>query len=112
MCDRRCAQSLCFRMTSRTGKRWTGARYKRRPRVANPAGDDGNKRCRGSKVHAAVDTLGHLLALVVTPANAQDRAQVAELAAAVQATTGETVAVASVDHGYTCQQPATDADTP
>ena len=31
-------------------------------------------------VHAAVDTLGHLLALHVTPANEQDRAQVAELA--------------------------------
>jgi hypothetical protein len=57
---------------------------------------------------AAVDTLGHLLALVVTPANAQ----VAESGAAVQAATGETVAVASVDQGYTGQQPATDADTP
>jgi transposase len=59
-----------------------------------------------------VDTLGHLLALVVTPANAQDRAQVAESGAAVQAATGETVAVASADQGYTGQQPATDADTP
>jgi transposase len=30
-------------------------------------------------VHAAVDTLGHLLAVVVTPANEQDRAQVGQL---------------------------------
>ncbi len=31
------------------------------------AGYDGAKRKRGSKVHAAVDALGHLLALHVTP---------------------------------------------
>lgn len=34
------------------------------------AGYDGGKHRKGSKVHIAVDTLGHLLALVVTPANA------------------------------------------
>lgn len=33
------------------------------------AGYDGYKRKRGSKVHIAVDTLGHLLAAQVTPAN-------------------------------------------
>ena len=32
------------------------------------------KRKIGSKVHVAVDTLGHLLALVVTPAKEQERA--------------------------------------
>ena len=32
------------------------------------AGYDGAKRKRGSKVHMAVDTLGHLLTLQVTPA--------------------------------------------
>lgn len=32
------------------------------------AGYDGYKRKRGSKVHMAVDTLGHLIALTVTPA--------------------------------------------
>src|SRR6266568_3475437 len=46
---------------------------------------------RGSKVHPAVDTLGHLLALLVPPANEQDRAQVAALAEAVQEVTGEAV---------------------
>jgi transposase len=49
----------------------------------------------------AVDTLGHLLALVVTPANEQDRAQVEELAQQVQQLTGESVEVAFVDQGYT-----------
>jgi transposase len=48
-----------------------------------------------------VDTLGQLLALHVTPAIDQDRDQVAELVAAVQATTGETVEIAFVDQGYT-----------
>jgi transposase len=64
------------------------------------AGYDGAKRRKGSKVHLAVDTLGHLLALLVTPANAQDRAQVGDLAERVQAATGETVEVAFVDQGY------------
>src|SRR5581483_7592915 len=79
------------------------------PESGERAGYDGDKRRRGSKVHLAVDTLGHLLALVVTPANAQDRAQVAELAEQVQAATGEHVEVAFVDQGYTGDQPAQDA---
>jgi hypothetical protein len=45
-----------------------------------------------------------LLALVVIPANDQDRAQVAELAAQVQEVTGEMVMVAFVDQGYTGEQ--------
>ena len=57
----------------------------------------------------AVDTLGHLLALHVTPANEQDRARVKVLATQVQAATGETVQVAFGDQGYTDQQPAQDA---
>src|SRR6266536_663349 len=52
------------------------------PESGHRAGYDGAKRRKGSKVHLAVDTLGHLLALHVTPANEQDRAQVAELAEA------------------------------
>ncbi len=70
------------------------------------AGYDGHKRRKGSKVHAAVDTLGHLLALLVTPADDQERAQVEELAQAVQATTGEHVELAYVDQGYTGEEPA------
>jgi transposase len=76
------------------------------PESGGRAGYDGHKRRRGSKVHLAVDTLGHLLALLVTPANAQDRAQVAELAERVQEATGESVEVAFVDQGYTGEQPA------
>jgi transposase len=67
------------------------------------AGYNGAKRKRGSKVHMAVDTLGHLLALHVTAASEQDRAQVAQLAAQVQAVTGETVEVAFVDQGVHAQ---------
>lgn len=75
------------------------------PESGARAGWDGAKRRKGSKVHLAVDTLGHLLALHVTPANAQDRAQVADLAAAVQDATGETVTLAYVDQGYTGDVP-------
>jgi len=76
------------------------------PESGARAGYDGHKRRKGSKVHLAVDTLGHLLALTVTPADAQDRAQVAELAAAVQEATGDAVEVAFVDQGYTGAEPA------
>ena len=76
------------------------------PESRNRAGYDGYKRKNGSKVHIAVDTLGHLLAVVVTPANEQERAQVSELARAVQEATGEGVGVAFVDQGYTGDAPA------
>ncbi len=79
------------------------------PESGERAGYDGHKKRKGSKVHLAVDTLGHLLALLVTPANEQDRAQVAELAAAVQDATGEHVEVAFADQGYTGEQAAEDA---
>ncbi len=74
------------------------------------AGYDGAKRRKGSKVHAAVDTLGHLLALHVTPAGARDGAQVAELAARVQEATGESVGLAFVDQGYTGEAAARGAE--
>jgi transposase len=76
------------------------------PESGHRAGYDGAKRKRGSKVHIAVDTLGHLLALCVTAADEQDRAQVKELAAKVQTVTGEKVEVAFVDQGYTGEQAA------
>ena len=71
------------------------------PESGARAGWDGAKKKNGSKVHMAVDTLGHLLALLVTPANDQERAQVTELAKAVQEATGQAVEVAYVDQGYT-----------
>ena len=73
------------------------------------AGFDGHQKRKGSKVHAAVDTLGHSLALKVTPANEQDREQVAALVQAGQAATGQNVQVAFVDQGHTGEQPAADA---
>jgi transposase len=71
------------------------------PESGERAGYDGGKKRKGSKVHLAVDTLGHLLALVVTPANEQDRDQVEQLAAKIQEVTGDTVELAYVDQGYT-----------
>lgn len=80
------------------------------PESGARAGYDGAKRKKGSKVHIAVDTLGQLLALHVTSADEQDRAQVAELAEQVQAVTGETVEVAFVDQGYTGETAAEAAE--
>jgi transposase len=79
------------------------------PESGAGAGYDGHKRKKGRKTHVAIDTLGHLLALIVTPASAQDRAQVAALAEAVQAVTGQSVAVGFVDQGYIGEQAEVDA---
>jgi transposase len=79
------------------------------PESGAHAGYDGAKRKRGSKVHMAVDTLGHLLALHVTPANEQDRTQVKQLLTQVQAVTAKSVEVVFVDQGYTGDQPIQDA---
>ncbi len=79
------------------------------PESGSRAGYDGAKRRKGSKVHVAVDTLGNLLSLLVTPANEQDRAQVGELARMVQETTGQSVELAFVDQGYTGDVPAEEA---
>lgn len=80
------------------------------PESGARAGYDGAKRRKGSKVHAAVDTLGHLLALHVTPADEQDRAQVGELARQVQELTGDHVELAYVDQGYTGEAAAEAAE--
>ena len=71
------------------------------PESGKRAGYDGHKKKNGSKIHIAVDTLGQLLALMATPANEQERAQVAELTAKVQEVTGRSVEIAFVDQGYT-----------
>ncbi len=55
---------------------------------------DGAQRREGLKVHLAVDTLGHLLALCVTAVHEQERSQVATLAARVREVTGDTVEIA------------------
>lgn len=71
------------------------------PESGPRASYDGAKRKKGSKIHIAVDTLGHLLAAHVTTAAEQDRAQVGRLAEAVQEATGKSVELAYVDQGYT-----------
>ena len=77
-----------------------------RPRTGT-ADYGGHKRTKSSKLHAAVDTLGHLLASRATPVNAQERAQVGELADAVQAATRTTVELAH--RGYTGDDPTEEA---
>ena len=80
------------------------------PESGQRAGYDGAKRRKGSKVHVAVDTLGHLLAAVVTPANEQGRAQVSSLAEEVQVASGQSVTLAYADQGYTGELPAQAAE--
>jgi transposase len=76
------------------------------PESGQRAGYDGAKPKRGSKLRMAVDTLGHLLALHVTPANVDDRAEVGRLAEAIQEATDESVTLAYVDQGYIGEKPA------
>ncbi len=82
-----------------TGAMVDSASRQSTPESGQRAGDDGDTRRKGRTRHLAVDTLGHLLARPVTPATAQDREQVGRLAAAVQAVTGQAVALADVDQG-------------
>lgn len=58
------------------------------PESGERAGYDGHKKRKGSKIHLAVDTLGYLLALHVTPANEQERVQVQRLAEKIQEVPG------------------------
>lgn len=71
------------------------------PESGARAAYDGAKRRKGNKTHIAVDTLGNLLALTVTPANEQDRTQVGALVEEVQKVTNGSIEVAFVDQGYT-----------
>ena len=80
------------------------------PESGGRAGYDGAKKKNGSKVHAAVDTLGNLLAITITAANEQERSQVGELAEQVQQVTGGTVEIAYADQGYTGETAAAQAE--
>jgi transposase len=79
------------------------------PASGERAGHEGRKQRTGSEVHPAGDTLGQLLARLVTPADARDREQVAELAERVREAAGAAVEVAFVGPGYTGEQPAAEA---
>jgi transposase len=80
-----------------------------RPERGARAGSNGHTRRKGSTVPAAVATLGHRLAGVVTPAHEDERTQVAALAEPVQHVTGQHVEVAVVDQGDTGEDVATTA---
>jgi transposase len=76
------------------------------PERGQRAGYDGAKRQRGRKGHSAVGTSGQLLALGVTAADEQGRAQGETLAAQVPAVTGAMGELAFVAHGQTGEQAA------
>jgi transposase len=101
---------LAERSPEPTATIFDGRTLQSTPESGERAGYDGAKKKKGSKVHAAVGTLGNLLALKITPANEQERAQVAELAEKVQEATGGTVEIAYVDQGYTGEDAADQAD--
>ena len=79
------------------------------PESGSRAGYDGHKKKNGSKVHAAVDTIGNLLALHVTGADEQERMLVEEMATRTREATGGAVKVVFVDQGYTGEQAVIDA---
>ena len=79
------------------------------PESGHRAAYGGHKRRKRSKLHMVVDTRGHLLALTVTPAGEQERAQVGALLAEVQAVTSGEVELAYVDQGDTGAAPAMEA---
>ncbi|MFC4637839.1 IS5 family transposase [Deinococcus hohokamensis] len=79
------------------------------PESGHRAGYDGAKKRKGTKVHLAVDTLGHLLAVLTSPANEQDRAQVYDLCLEVQEASGVNVQLAFADQGYTGKDTAIQA---
>ena len=61
---------------------------------------------KAARSTSRLDTLGHLPALTVTPANAQERAPVGELAKEGQEATQRSVERAGVDQGYTGRKAA------
>ena len=70
----------------------------------------GSNARRESKTHMAVDTIGDPLALLVTPANEQDRDHMQQLTQKIQEVTGEPVEVAFADEGYTGEKAAQAAE--
>ncbi len=89
-----CANSCVWRKVAIPSLRppcWTIAPLLSTLESGARASYEGAQRTMGNTVHRMDDTLGHLLALRVTAANEQDRAQVGGLAESVQAVAGESV---------------------
>ncbi len=79
------------------------------PESGERAGCDGAKRKRGAKVHLAADAPGHVVALHVTPASTNDRAEVGRLSAEVE--TSESIELAFVDQGSCGPKPVAPTST-
>jgi hypothetical protein len=71
------------------------------PDSGERAGSNGAQRKQGSKLHLAVDMPGSLPVLHVTPASADNRAEVGHLVQTVQASTGPSVNLTHGAQGYT-----------
>lgn len=95
---------LLARAATPTAVIFDGRTWQSTPESGHRAGYDGAKKRKGSKAHLAVDTLGHLLSVVITPANEQERAQVGALCQRVQEITGQSVEVGFGDQGYTGEE--------
>ena len=80
------------------------------PESGSEAAYNGAKRKSGMKIHAVVDTLGHLMALCVSAGNVDGRAAVWELCESVQEVTGQNVEVMFADQGYTGEAVQDDAN--
>lgn len=80
------------------------------PESGSSAGYNGAKKKSGLKIHAVVDTLGHLMALCASAGNVDDRAAVWELCGQVQEVTGQHVEVMFADQGYTGENVQDDAN--
>lgn len=76
------------------------------PESGGRAGYDGHKKTNGTKTHLATDTVGHPLALAVSPADVQDRDAVEELSEKTQIATENSVEKVFVDQGYTGERAA------
>ena len=87
----------------RPPRSWMGAPCRSAQKAVSKPVTTATSAKKGSKVHVAVDTPGHLLAVLVNPANEQERVQVGELAKQVQEATQRSVHLAYVDQGYTGQ---------
>ncbi|WP_090097444.1 MULTISPECIES: transposase [Lentzea] len=112
---RRSASHSCRRTRCVTGSGWRRGGWRRRRRQswtrsrcaprrpwAGPRGGwDGGKKVAGRKRHIAVDTMGLLLAVLVTPASTQDRVAARSLLRRMRTTAGGRVALVWADGGYT-----------
>jgi transposase len=80
------------------------------PESGSESAYNGAKKKSGMKVHAVVDTLGHLMALCISAGNVDDRAPVEALCEQVQTVTGQHVEVMFADGGYTGETALGDAE--